>query len=198
MAGAVERDDMLKPHRGLKRDEALTDDVWARLDPHAGRLSRRSVLRLWAAGAAAILVLIAGVGVYLTGFVTPRVHADGSSFSMERPVDVSTTTPVVITLHFTLDNRGSSTVAIKSLGGPLAGDVRQLSFVSTWNLPRTLPPATGQEVTVTYRLTSCNAFPTAAELPIGRVPLTVDRWWGTQHLMVPVDAVVPNPCRADI
>ena len=198
MAVAVERDDMLKRQRGLKRDEALTDDVWARLDPHAGRLSRRSVLRLWAASAAAILLLIAAVGVYLTGFVTPRVHAVGSSFSMERPVDVSAATPVVITLHFTLDNRGSSTVAIKSLGGPLTGDLRQLTFVSTWNLPRSLPSDTGQEVTVTYRLTSCNGFPSAAEFPVGRLPLTVDRWWGTQHLMVPVDAVVPNPCRASI
>jgi hypothetical protein len=68
----------------------------------------------------------------------------------------------------------------------------------TASVPWSLPPDTGQEVTLTFRLASCSGFLSATDLPVSRLPLTVDRWWGKQHLMVPVDAVVPNPCDASI
>jgi hypothetical protein len=181
----------------LRRDEVLSDEVWAQLDPHCGRLSRRTAAKIWIVAAGAVVALIAILVVYLAGFVTPRLHADGSSYSMERPVVVSAEHPATITMRFVLMNYGSTAVSIHSLGGPLDGDLSALTFVSTWNVPPTLPAHAGQEVTVTYQLTSCAGFTTSPTLPVANVPVAVLRWWGAQHLRIPVADDIENPCVND-
>jgi hypothetical protein len=177
----------------LSPDQVVSDEVWAQLDPNAGRLTRRTVAKMVATLVATILVGIAGLAVYRGGYLTPRLRADGATVSFERPVAVSSEHPILLAVNFELTDHGNTGVTVRSLGG----DVGPWKFVSTWNLPSHLAPAEAVIVKVTYRLDSCDGLPTSEDLPSFQIPMVVQHWWGSQHLRLPVADPGLNPCGPD-
>ena len=177
-------------HGARTTEPFLTDEVWAELNPHAGRLTRRqSILVCLMIAVALLLVAISG-GIVRSGFITPRLRGDGSRFAMVMPVEVSAATPATLSLTFILYNDGGMTVSLRSVGASTGA----LRLIDRRNVPAALQPSTGQEVTLVYQFSSCDDFfhtlglSQASSRKYGvPVPIEVNRWWGVQHLELYVD-----------
>jgi hypothetical protein len=162
----------------------IPDEVWHRLDPGAGRLSRRTAIRLWAAIAAALALLVAATVVWWTGLVAPRlVWSEG-------PSQWSTTVDGVVHVEFDMINVGRFPVTVLGVGrsgpglqflgiatGPDETDAPQ----AVGPFPVTLQADNGIAVWLVYRITSCAAMP-AGSWPVTAV---VQRPWGTMTVDVP-------------
>ena len=152
--------------------ELLTDAVWASLDPHAGRLSRRQARRMWVAVLACLLLGTSAVYAWRAGLVVPRVERDdrlgGFVSSVERR-GFSIGVPLV--------NNGRLTETLLGVGASAPG----LTLLpSTDTFPRTLPPHTGELLTLHFAVTDCAAVPDGP----WPVPVRVARPWGTVTLHV--------------
>src|SRR5262245_14941880 len=51
----------------------LDDTTWRRLNPHAGRLTRRTTVKLWLSIAACVVLGVIGLALYRSGLVVPRL-----------------------------------------------------------------------------------------------------------------------------
>jgi hypothetical protein len=147
----------------------VSDEVWARLDPKAGRLSARG---RWALAGAAVLVTAAVAGLWLVqsaGLVRPRLSLEnggwtaGTANPSTRAVEETTT----------VDNDGWTAVRVESVTGVAAGP----RVVGVEGVPVTIPAHGSATITVHYRVTRCAPPPTS--LGFG---LRVARWWGTETI----------------
>ena len=148
--------------------ELLTDEVWARLDPHAGRLSWRQTRRLWQAVFACVVLLGAGLLGWRAGLIAPRFEPpDAQNWSAEFDAQAGE-----FTMHLPLMNQGALTETVLAVGRPGPG----LTLLPPADsFPLTLAHNTGQDVSLRYRVTDCAAVP-AGEWPI---PVRVSRPWGS-------------------
>ena len=152
--------------------ELLTDVVWASLDPHAGRLSRRQAGRMWAAVLACLILFACGVYAWRGGLVVPRVERDdlmGGFVSSVEGRGFSIGVPLV--------NNGQLTETVLGVGASGPG----LTLLpSTDTYPRTLAPHTGELLTLHFAVTDCAAVRDGP----WPVPVRVSRPWGTVTLHV--------------
>jgi hypothetical protein len=149
----------------------VSDEVWAELDPNAGRLSHQSFRRL-VLGFLALLALVASGGlVWQSGLILPRV---GWPFTAGWG---GSSGPGTFSHDLVLENQGWTPVTLTGVGRD--GPGLKLDRVFTV-FPLTLKP--GQQVTInlTYRITDCAAV-TRDAWP---VPVRIDRWWGEQTAYV--------------
>lgn len=160
---------------------AITDEVWQRLDPNAGKLPRRTAVRLGVAAVAALVLLAAGVAVWRTGLIVPRLAwPDGLH-------EWSTDPDGTLRIDFLVSNEGEFPVTVENVGrsapglqllGVVAGTVGFPSSEPVF--PTRLAPHTGVGAVLIYRITSC------LEAPTGSWPVTarVERPWGTMTVEV--------------
>jgi hypothetical protein len=146
----------------------VRDEVWARLDPHAGRLSRRSTVRLWLGGS--VLAVLAAVGVLVahSGVIVAQLYwvPEAGSASGGGP-------DLPPYLEFTVANLGRVPVTV--VGAGRSGPGLEL-IDAAGPFPVTLAPGDTMLVRLTYRITDCDGVPRGW----WPVPLRVDRWWGEQ------------------
>jgi hypothetical protein len=165
----------------------VSDEVWARLDPYAGQLSRRTAVLGQIAIVAAVLLVVAAALIWRAGIVVPRlVWPEGITEWEEDPAGAR--------VRITVANSGWAAVTVLDIGRSGPGlellDVEGPDRAPS-PFPVTLRP--GEEVTavLVYRITDCDAT------LVGDWPVTaqVDRPWGTVTVEVPVpggmDGVLP-------
>jgi len=90
----------------------LSDEVWRQLDPDAGRLPRRSVLRLrWSLVSAVAVAVLAGL-VWQSGLTVPRLSwPSNAGYGWE-----TSTLDRTIKYEVRIANRGWTTVEVLGLG----------------------------------------------------------------------------------
>ena len=144
----------------------VSDEVWRQLDPDAGRLSRRTVLRLrWSLAGAVALALLVGA-VWQSGLTVPRLAwTPDSGYGWS-------TQDRTIEFEVRIANRGWTPVDIIGIGR--SGPGFELRAIRA-ELPTTLRPGEDLDAVLLYQVTDCAAVP-ADEWP---VPVTVRRTWGT-------------------
>jgi hypothetical protein len=169
----------------------VSDLVWAQLDPHAGRLSRRGLVHLWMA-IVVMLVVIVGVGVALrAGVVTPRLDVDPTNGDGNARPAISTQSPATWHQNVTVTNNGWLPVTITKIGGGYPG----VRLMSTTTLPVRIAPHQDVDLTLTYSIVDCP--PGAGSSGDGvtmtqfsgtpTLPITVRRSWGSQQVNVTID-----------
>jgi len=148
--------------------ELLTDEVWARLDPHAGRLSWRQARRMWQAVFACVVLLGAALYGWRAGLIEPRFEPPSAqNWSAQFDAQAGE-----FTLHLPLMNQGALTETVLGVGRSGPG----LTLLPPVDIfPLTLAHDTGEEVPLRYRVTDCAAVP-AGDWPI---PVLVSRPWGS-------------------
>jgi hypothetical protein len=159
----------------------LSDEVWRQLDPDAGRLPRRSVLRLrWSLASTVALAVLVGL-VWQSGLTVPRL-----SWTPNAGYGYSTSTEDrTIEYQVEISNRGWSTVEVLGLGRSGPGfELRSLRA----QLPTTLRPGEAMEAVLVYQVTDCAAVP----VDVWPVPVTVRRTWGTATGYVQPPSQVPQ------
>ena len=162
----------------------VSDEVWAQLDPHAGRLSWRTVVLNWVTIVGAVLLVIAGALVWRTGIVVPRLAWPGLHQWQEDPAWVR--------VWITVVNRGRVPATIVDVGRSGPGlellDVEGPDRAPS-PFPVTLGAGEGVTAVLVYRITDCDAT------PVGDWPLTavVDRPWGTMTVEVPIESSTVLP-----
>jgi hypothetical protein len=170
----------------------VSDEVWNRLDPRAGALSRPLRRRLSAAITTAAVVLGAGLVVDYSGVVRP--HLDRSGVGMS---GVAMLNPKVIAQEFGVRNNGWTTVRVVGIGqsgpglrllAPTDPDLRG-SGISGKQPPFDLHPGQTVEIAVAYLVTDCAAV-TADPFPVA---VRVDRPWGTQTIHIPLSQSYDGP-----
>ncbi len=153
-------------------DALLTDEVWARLDPHAGRLTRRAALRLWLVVLACAVLAAGGLVGWRSGMVVARIETDtfGSWSGGSESLTIDVNVPVV--------NRGWRTETV--VGAGRSGPGLNLQPALAGLFPLTLAPGQGTSIPLRYDVTSC------ADVPQGDwpVPVRVRRPWGPQTVYV--------------
>jgi hypothetical protein len=154
----------------------LSNEVWRQLDPEAGRLPRRTVLRLrWTVAAVLVLAVLAGLG-WRSGLIKPRVAWPNAGGSWEVAGN-----RIEYEIHVT--NRGWIPIEVVGLGRSGPGfelvDVRA-------TLPTTLAPGESMDAVLLYRVNDCAAVPADA----WPVPVQVRRSWGTVTAYVDVPTQV--------
>lgn len=148
----------------------VSDVVWQQLDPQAGRLSRRTAARLWAASALAVLLVVAAIAGWSSGLLVPHLRLTGAS-SAEVPLGGPVTTGVEIR------NAGVRPVTILGAGQSGPG----LELLGNGNtLPMTVGPGQTFTLKLVYRITDCEAVPTGS----WELPVRVQRFWGEQTILV--------------
>ncbi len=155
----------------------VTDQVWSRLDPSAGRLSRRTAVRGSVAVAVALVLLVAGSLVWSAGLVVPRLVWPNDGRDWEE-------NPDWVRVHVLVLNDGSWPVTVRDIGR--SGPGMQLLGVEGWErgtpspFPVTLAAHTGIGATLVYRVTDCAGYPR------GSWPVTavVERPWGVMTVDV--------------
>ena len=162
----------------------VSDEVWQRLDPVAGRLPRRSVRRLRVIIAAASVLVTVAALVWYSGAAVPRLRwsEEGGFMWATGPDFVSQAVHVV--------NDGWLTVSIVGAGrsGPglkliaVQDGPPDPVMVRSNPLPHVLQPGESLTLVVVYRITDCSVI-TTDPWP---VPVRVQRPWGTQTVDIPV------------
>ena len=155
----------------------ISDEVWSRLDPSAGRLSRRTAVRGFVAVVLALVLVVAGSVVWRSGLVVPRLVWPNSERDWEE-------NPDWVRVHVLVSNDGWWPVTVREVGR--SGPGLELLGVEGWDrgvpspFPATLPPRSGIGATVVYRITDCQGYPR------GSWPLTavVERPWGVMTVDV--------------
>lgn len=152
----------------------VSDEVWAELDHDAGRLPRRRERQLAVAPVILLLVLSAGVVVWRSGAVVPRVAWANLGYSASSDLERR-----IVTHSVAIANRGWPSVHITGVGRSGPG----LELVEVrGSLPTTLSRGESTEVILVYRVTDCAAVPRGP----WPVPVRVRRAWGTQTVYVSV------------
>ena len=153
---------------------AVSDEVWQQLDPKAGRLSRRTTMRLrWAVLAAIVLAVVTGL-VWQSGAVTPHLARDehaGGSWSSDF---ITWRIEFLLTVH----NYGWFSATVVGAGQPGPG-LELLEVRGAF--PTTLNPGENMEIALVYRVADCDAVPRDA----WPVPIFVERPWGRYTAYVP-------------
>jgi len=150
----------------------LTDVVWRQLDPHAGRLSRRTARRVRLAIAVALVAVVLGEFCWYAGLIAPRLSwtdSLGSEYGWD---------PV----HHSVSVHNDGLLSVRVLGVGRSGPGFTLSSV-TGTFPTTVDPGGDLKFTLTYLVTDCAAVPAGA----WPVPIRVERPWGVQtvHIGLP-------------
>lgn len=149
--------------------DRVSDEVWRRLNPCAGGLSRRTRRRLLGAAILVVLLIVAGGYGWHLGLLTPRLRAGMNSYS---------TSPDQVTVDLTLTNgNASAPVEVRDLGRGGPGLELIDSIGSTSDI---LAPGEAMTVTLVYRITDCDEVPRES----WPVPVEVARWWGIQTVDV--------------
>jgi hypothetical protein len=143
----------------------VSDEVWHRLDPHAGRLSRASLRRLWRATGVALTVAALAVLGWQSGAAVPRLEISRDA-GLEYGVGPGGSLYVV----YTVKNVGLTTVTVTGAGRGGVG--LELTDV-VGPFPTTLEPGEQMTFRLVYRLTACVTGPGTA----WRVPVRVTWWW---------------------
>jgi hypothetical protein len=153
----------------------LPDDVWAQLDPDAGRLPRRTRrrIRVAAIAAAAFLVII-GLG-WQWGAVVPRVGGSGHG-AMSGPG----------VMAVTVDVRNTGWTGMRVVGVGRSGPGLRLTRVDG-TVPADLGDASSASYTLYYDVTNCAALPTGP----WPVPVRIQRPWGVWTGWIGVEPMVP-------
>jgi hypothetical protein len=172
----------------------VPDEVWQRLDPRAGVLSRRAVIRNWIALAMALVLFIAGALVWRSGVIAPRlVWPDGMrAWSLHQSG--------LARVQFLVFNAGWAPVTVLEVGRSAPGlelvrvDGGDVDFPAASPLPITLAPGTGIGVVLVYRVSDCETPPR------GDWPVTarVQRPWGVMTVDVLSDAPAGSPWQEDL
>ncbi|MEU3454781.1 hypothetical protein ABZ671_14420 [Micromonospora sp. NPDC006766] len=143
----------------------IVDEVWHRLNPDAGRMTRRAARRLAVSLLAVAALAGAGLVLWHIGIVVPRLNADGRTggFGYEiSPAERS------FAYQVNIRNDGKVTLVVQAVGaeGPgLELTERTILTGAPPVLPRGTLPITlhpGQEIGVRlgYRVTDCAAVST--------------------------------------
>jgi len=153
----------------------VSNEVWRQLDPEAGRLPRRTVMRLrWTVASILVLAVLAGVG-WRSGLIVPRVGwpNEGRSWQVSG-------NRIEYEIH--VANRGWTPIDVVGLGR--SGPGFELVEVHA-TLPTTLAPGEAMDAVLLYRVNDCAAVPADA----WPVPVQVKRTWGTVtvYLEIPPD-----------
>lgn len=168
----------------LTKDDVLPDDVWAQLDPHAGRLSWRGVLAVWGAGLAAFVLIMAIGGLLNAGILAPHLRIGGFDVAYDyRRQIASRTHPISITFSFDLINKGAVAVDVRSVTVRNAG-----TLVGSTGLPAVVGGLGRHHVTVTYLVSACGHDPVM--VPYAQVK----QWWGTEHVYLGLETGTGFDC----
>jgi hypothetical protein len=144
----------------------VSDEVWRQLDPDAGRLPRRTVVRLrWSIASMLAIAVVAGLG-WWSGLVVPRLAWSSTGYSWSSIEDG------IVQYEMPVTNRGWTSAEVVAIGRSGPGFELQTARAE---LPATLAPGQRIDVTLVYRVTDCAAVPGGA----WPVPFTVRRAWGT-------------------
>lgn len=143
----------------------LSDEVWRQLDRNKGRLSRRGTMRAWLAILAAGAVFAAGLAVWRSGVIAPRLEWPrnaGIGFEAGQRH---------IRYQLTIVNQGWTTETITGYGRSGPG----LHLLAV-HAPPDVRLALGDtvDIAIEYEVTDCAAVP-ADPWP---VPVRVHRVWG--------------------
>ena len=159
----------------------VSDEVWAELDPSAGRLSRRTARRLWLAAAVAAVAALVYAFAWSSGIIPPELVATDSGWQVNRDVvgDADTQNPSV-TRNISIRNEGWTPVRILNIavGEP---DRRPATELERF-YPRLLRPGDSAYLPVAWPSYDCLA--TLGERWTAAV--VVERSFGTWTVEVPV------------
>ena len=169
----------------------VSDPVWRRLDPGAGKLTRRSTIRLWIAVGVGLALLLAGNTLWRAGLVVPRLAWPVGLQAWEE-------NPQGVRVKVQSENTGWWPVTVRSIGRSGAG-LELLGVEGAFEtrgpspFPVYLEPGERVEATLVYRVTDCEGYLREPWL----VTAEVDRPWGAMTVEV---AEEPNrfPWHADI
>jgi hypothetical protein len=158
-----------------------------RLDPHAGRLSRRDLRRAVIAAVAVVALLVASYLAATSGLLVAHLaHGHAGGYGDGRDIGV-------IHYDFEVVNDGQFAIEILDVGRSGPG-LEQVPFPSEIGGHYTevvstarLRPGEKVFLGVAYRVTDCDAVPDEP----WPVPVRVDRWWGTQTVWI----VLPTQSR---
>jgi hypothetical protein len=153
---------------------AVSDEVWRRLNPNTGRLSRASTVRLWVALLVAVTVFVGGTAATGLGAFTPRLV-----WSPNPPASGWFEGSDEFWAKVLFFNFGQSAVTVLDVGRPSPG-LELLRASAEHTLPMTLRPGNSVWVHLTYRVTDCAAVLADEPSPVA----VVDRPWGPQTLQV--------------
>lgn len=154
--------------------DLVSDLVWQQLDPYAGRLSARTVRRLWTGVAIVATAAVAAGVLWWSGLIVPNLawpHYAGYSAS---------TSPELVMHEVVVANKGWAPVEVLGMGRSGAG----LELVEVrGTFPTTLEPGQTLQAELVYRVSDCAAV-TVDPWP---VPVRVRRPWGvhTSYLDLP-------------
>jgi hypothetical protein len=159
----------------------VSDDVWALLDPHAGRLTHRSVRTVKLGAVALVVVIVAFVVQGWLGILSPRLSSDGGSGISSR--NGSRT----LTIDFQLLNSGPVSEHLAGLSSSA-----NLRVAAVHGLPAHLAAHAAAQLEVRVVVTNCRA-----ELAKpGSLSVQVDRPWGhvSKRLDLPITNVMHTAC----
>lgn len=156
--------------------ELLSDETWQRLDPSAGRPTRRD-LRWVLLGAA---VFATAMVVVLSGLVMPRlVPAGGAGYGYGGESGAW-----VMDYQFDIRNDGWFPVEIVDVGRNGPG----LDLVGTLGVGNRIGAGRSANVGVSYDVTDCAAVPAEA----WPVPVRVARPWGSHTVWMELEPQFPE------
>jgi hypothetical protein len=150
----------------------VSDEVWRQLDPHVGRLRRRTTARVWLAAAVGLCLGVGFVAVWRSGIVVPQLvwTEPGRSGWDERLGGP-------IWYEVGVSNMGEVPVTVLDAGA----SAQSMRVRVDGRFPVTIRP--GEDVTfvLTYLITDCTAVP----LDPGPLLVRVKRPWGHQTVRIP-------------
>jgi hypothetical protein len=163
--------------------QLLSDRVWAELDPHAGRLPRRTSVRVLVAAAVGALVIAAIVPLVRSGVVVPHieVHIPGTHTISDSSTPPTAAYPIFDTETYTVTNHSWMTITVTGFSRPAGVSVRSPSA-----LPQRIPPGGQIQVKVSYQITSC-ADAGGNEPRHSPIAVHIHRSWGTQTVFTSTD-----------